>query len=177
MTAGQAPNITILSALHKAKKGWENEKRMVSAQNVTNSRSNVGLSTLIYTEYHHIAYFLNQVSNVWVSTKPVKIECEGVPDPGILEHLNNLLLSLPLFILLLLSSCTSLLFFFFAYCFLCWSFLAFALTSAQKFIVTLHFLSNSITMDTWKNASRILMMLEWGELVKPWQGPMKCKFA
>lgn len=113
MTAGQAPNITILSALHKAKKGWENEKRMVSAQNVTNSRSNVGLSTLIYTEYHHIAYFLNQVSNVWVSTKPVKIECEGVPDPGILEHLNNLLLSLPLFILLLLSSCTSLLFFFF----------------------------------------------------------------
>lgn len=131
MTAGQAPNITILSALHKAKKGWENEKRMVSAQNVTNSRSNVGLSTLIYTEYHHIAYFLNQVSNVWVSTKPVKIDqCEGVPDPGILEQWNNLLLSLPLFILSLLSSCTSLLFFLltvfcadpiFGFCFDKWS--------------------------------------------------------
>ena len=73
----------------------------------------LGLSTSIYTDYHHIAYFLTQVSNVRVSTKPVKIDqCEVVPDPGILEHWNNLLLSLPLFILSLLSSCTSLLFFF-----------------------------------------------------------------
>lgn len=104
---------------------------MVIAQNVTNCRSNVGLSTSIYTDYHHIAYFLIQVSNAWLSNKPVKIDqCEGVPDPGILEHRNNLLLSLPLFILSLLSSCTSLLFFFcllffvliiFGFCFDKWS--------------------------------------------------------
>jgi len=30
-------------------------------------------------------------------------------------------------------------------------------------------------MATWKNASKHQMMLEWGELVKPLQGHMKCK--
>lgn len=39
------------------------------------------------------------------------------------------------------------------------------------------FTCSSIIMDTWKNASRTLTMLEWGVLVKPWQGPMKCKFS
>lgn len=36
---------------------------------------------------------------------------------------------------------------------------------------------SSIIMGIWRNASRTQMMLEWGELVKPWLEPMRCKFV
>ena len=115
------------------------------SQNVGAMYIFLGLSTSIYTDYHHIAYFPTQVSNVWVSTKPVKIDqCEGVPDPGTVYTgtLEQPFVKFAVIHSFAFINCTSLLFFlffFFAYCFLCWSFLAFALTNDQKFIVTLHF--------------------------------------